>query len=82
MYNERHVLLGSAISADGMRIISGSSDESVRVWDTLTGAELKVFNRAAQFFELEHRVLEPLISRSAIHAPCRAMTGTRHIQRL
>ena len=31
-----------AFSTDGTRIISGSSDKSVRVWDASTGAELKV----------------------------------------
>ncbi|KAF8703945.1 hypothetical protein AX14_014088 [Amanita brunnescens Koide BX004] len=33
-----------AFSAVGTRIISGSNDTSVRVWDALTGAELKVLN--------------------------------------
>ena len=33
-----------ALSADGTRIISGSNDNSVRVWDASTGAELKVLN--------------------------------------
>ena len=33
-----------AFSADGTRIISGSYDKSVRVWDASTGAELKVLN--------------------------------------
>ena len=31
-------------SSDGIRIVSGSSDNSVRVWDASTGAELKVLN--------------------------------------
>ena len=30
-----------AFSGDGTRIISGSSDNSMRVWDASTGAELK-----------------------------------------
>ena len=30
-----------AFSSDGMRIVSGSSDNSVRVWDASTGVELK-----------------------------------------
>jgi WD40 repeat protein len=33
-----------AFSGDGMRITSGSDDKTVRVWDTLTGAELNVLN--------------------------------------
>ncbi|CAA7260761.1 unnamed protein product [Cyclocybe aegerita] len=33
-----------AFSSDGMRIVSGSQDRSVRVWDASTGAELKVLN--------------------------------------
>ncbi|KIM75213.1 hypothetical protein PILCRDRAFT_13773 [Piloderma croceum F 1598] len=33
-----------AFSRDGTHIISGSSDNSVRVWDALTGAELKILN--------------------------------------
>jgi WD40 repeat protein len=33
-----------AFSPDGTRIVSGSSDKSVRVWDASTGAELKVLN--------------------------------------
>ena len=31
----------TAFSGDGMRIVSGSRDQSVRVWDASTGAELK-----------------------------------------
>ena len=31
-----------AFSTDGTRIVSGSRDESVRVWDASTGGELKV----------------------------------------
>ena len=30
-----------AFSRDGMQIVSGSDDNSVRVWDALTGVELK-----------------------------------------
>jgi WD40 repeat protein len=30
-----------AFSSDGMRIVSGSTDKSVRVWDASTGVELK-----------------------------------------
>ena len=33
-----------SFSADGTRIVSGSNDKSVRVWDASTGAELKVLN--------------------------------------
>ena len=33
-----------ALSADGTRIVSGSSDESVRVWDASTGNELRVLD--------------------------------------
>jgi len=33
-----------ALSSDGTRIVSGSSDQSVRVWDALTGAELMALN--------------------------------------
>ena len=33
-----------AFSSDGTRIISGSEDGFVRVWDASTGAELKVLN--------------------------------------
>ena len=29
-------------STDGLRIVSGSSDETVREWDALTGAELRL----------------------------------------
>jgi WD40 repeat protein len=31
-----------AISRDGMRIVSGSYDKTVRMWDASTGAELNV----------------------------------------
>ena len=34
----------AAFSTDGTRIVSGSDDKSVRVWDASTGAELKVLN--------------------------------------
>ena len=30
-----------AISADGMRVVSGSTDETVKIWDVETGAEVK-----------------------------------------
>ena len=33
-----------AFSTDGTHIVSGSSDQSVRVWDALNGVELKVLN--------------------------------------
>ena len=33
-----------AFSPDGTRIVSDSDDNSVRVWDSSTGAELKVLN--------------------------------------
>ena len=33
-----------AFSPDGTRIVSGSSDKSVRVWNALTGAEMNVLN--------------------------------------
>jgi len=33
-----------AFSPDGVRIVSGSYDKSVRVWDASTGAELKLLN--------------------------------------
>jgi WD40 repeat protein len=33
-----------AFSVDGSRIVSGSRDESVRVWDALTGNEKLVLN--------------------------------------
>ena len=33
-----------AVSADGTRIVAGSYDCLVRVWDAATGAELKVLN--------------------------------------
>ena len=32
-----------AFSSDSIYIVSGSSDNSVRVWDALSGVELKVF---------------------------------------
>ena len=35
-------ILFVAFSTDSTHIVSGSSDKSVRVWDALTGAELKV----------------------------------------
>ncbi|KAF5319160.1 hypothetical protein D9619_008785 [Psilocybe cf. subviscida] len=34
----------TAFSLDGTKIVSGSDDKSVRVWDASTGAELKVLN--------------------------------------
>jgi WD40 repeat protein len=37
-------VLSAAFSSDGTRIVSGSEDKSVRVWDASTGAELKVLN--------------------------------------
>ena len=37
-------ILSVAFSSDGTRIVSGSEDKSVRVWDASTGAELKVLN--------------------------------------
>jgi WD40 repeat protein len=37
-------ILSAAFSSDGTRIVSGSEDKSVRVWDASTGAELKVLN--------------------------------------
>ena len=36
-------------STDGTRIISGSDDNSVRVWDASTGAELKVLEGHTHF---------------------------------
>lgn len=33
-----------SFSTDGTRIVSGSYDKSVRVWDTLTGQQLQVLN--------------------------------------
>ena len=35
-------ILSVAFSTDGSRIVSGSEDNTVRVWDASTGAELKV----------------------------------------
>jgi WD40 repeat protein len=32
-----------AFSGDGKRIVSGSDDKTVRVWDAATGEELSVF---------------------------------------
>jgi WD40 repeat protein len=36
--------LSVAFSSDGTRIVFGSEDRSVRVWDASTGAELKILN--------------------------------------
>ena len=33
-----------AFSSDGTQIFSGSYDESMQVWDALSGVELKMFN--------------------------------------
>ena len=38
------VVYSVALSTDGTRIVSGSRDKSVRVWDASTGAELMVPN--------------------------------------
>jgi WD40 repeat protein len=37
-------LFSVAFSHDGTRIVSGSEDNSVRVWDASTGAELQQLN--------------------------------------
>ena len=42
-------IFSTAFSTDGTRIVSGSEDNSVRVWDALTGAELKVLNGHTHF---------------------------------
>jgi WD40 repeat protein len=34
---------GVALSSDGLRLLSGSLDQTVRIWDTTTGRELKQF---------------------------------------
>ena len=38
-----------AFSHDGIHIVSGSLDNSVRVWDASTGAELQELNGHADF---------------------------------
>ena len=37
-------ILSVAFSTDGTHIVSGSIDQSVQVWDALSGVEVKVFN--------------------------------------
>jgi len=37
-------VLSIALSNNGMQIVSGSRDKSVRVWDASSGIELKVLN--------------------------------------
>ena len=37
-------VISAAFSSDGTRIVSGSQDQSVRVWDASTGAELTTLN--------------------------------------
>ena len=38
-----------AVTPDGRRAVSGSSDRTLRVWDLATGRELAVFTGDAQF---------------------------------
>ena len=44
MLSGHATVLSTAFSRDSTRIISGSFHSSVRVWDTLTGVELKMLN--------------------------------------
>ena len=39
-----HHVISAAFSPDGTRIVSGSVDKSVRVWDASTGAQPKALN--------------------------------------
>ena len=34
-------VLSVAFSPDGTRVVSGSADELVKIWDTATGAEVR-----------------------------------------
>jgi len=43
-----HYVTSVAFSSDGLRIASGSRDQSVRVWDASTGAELMTLNGHTQ----------------------------------
>ena len=44
-----HIVWSIALSTDSTHIISGSSDNTVRVWDASTGAELKVLEGHTDF---------------------------------
>ena len=36
-------VLSVAFSPDGQRVVSGSIDKTVKIWDTETGAEVSIF---------------------------------------
>jgi WD40 repeat protein len=67
---EKHVLNGHtdsvnsvAFSSDGSHIVSGSSDNSVRVWDALTGKEKHVLNgHTLQSTQLHFQVMAATLS--------------------
>ena len=50
-------------SGDGSCIVSGSDDGSVRVWDALSGVELKVLNgHSGKVLAMHSLVMAPILS--------------------
>ena len=71
----------AAFSRDGSRIVTGSVDQTARIWDAATAKEIAVLRGHA--FSVEFRRLQPrrLAHRHRVKRQHRAHLGCRHRQR-